>query len=144
MAAICQKFSLRQHGGYCWNCCGNISILDGEIEAMTPTRELLEAALQGYDIQRKAIEAKQAEIREALKSPVDVMAQVSAMTGPEGVTGNLFRVTEPAGESFLSRLEKQTRDPFKPKRKMSAAGRAAISKATKARWSKYRKAHNGK
>ena len=27
---------------------------------MTPTRELLEAALQGFDIQRKEIEAKQA------------------------------------------------------------------------------------
>ena len=97
---------------------------------MTPTRELLEAALQGFDIQRKAIEAKQAEIREALKSPVEVMAQVSAITGPGGVTGNLFRVAEPYHPGVIE---------SKPKRKMSAAGRAAISKATKARWAKYRK-----
>ena len=92
---------------------------------MTPTRELLEAALQGYDIQRKAIEAKQAEIREALKSPVEVMTRIQGVAA--GVIAGL-----------------QNYDPSQvirevPKRKMSAAGRAAISKATKARWAKYRK-----
>ena len=99
---------------------------------MIPTRALLEAALEGFDIQRKAIEAKQSEIREALKSPVEVMAQAA-----DGVIAALQNY-DPSQVGVLSRIEKATR----PKRKMSAAGRAAISKATKARWAKYRKEQN--
>jgi len=98
---------------------------------MIPTRALLEAALEGFDIQRKAIEAKQAEISEALKSPVEVMA--------DGVIAALQNY-DPSQGGVLSRIEKATR----PKRTMSAAGRSAISKATKARWAKYRKERNGK
>ena len=101
---------------------------------MTPTRELLEAALQGYDIQRKAIEAKQSAIREALKSPVQQVADAIAAVKPFAINPT-HMVISPAGQDFLSKLEKRTRI----KRKMSAAGRAAISKATKARWAKYRK-----
>ena len=101
---------------------------------MTPTRELLEAALQGFDIQRKAIEAKQSAIREALKSPVQQVADAIAAVKPFAINPT-HMVISPAGQDFLSKLEKRTRT----KRKMSAAGRAAISKATKARWAKYRK-----
>ena len=122
---------------------------------MTPTREILEAALEGFDIQKRAIEAKQAEIREALKSPVEVMAQAAG-----GVIAALQNY-DPSQTGNLSRIEKQMRigwksvtnddldeirqrnlerdSPLKKKRKMSAAGRASISKATKARWAKYRK-----
>ena len=94
---------------------------------MTPTRELLEAALQGYDIQRKAIEAKQAEIREALKSPVEVMRTEISWRS---------KVPILMSDGSVSPIEEA---PIPKKRKMSAAGRAAISKATKARWAKYRK-----
>ena len=100
---------------------------------MTPTRELLEAALQGFDIQRKAIEAKQAEIREALMSPVEVMADaVWRKKMVTSVDPNTMMATVVDVTSLGNRWPK-------PKRKMSAAGRAAISKATKARWAKYRK-----
>ena len=112
---------------------------------MTPTRELLEAALHGYDIQRKAIEAKQAEIREALKSPVEVMAGVQRAA--DGVIAALQNY-DPSQTGNLSRIEKQARigwksvtndeldeirkrnlerdSPLKKKRKMSAAGRARV------------------
>ena len=95
------------------------------------TRELLEAALQGYDIKRKEIEAKQAEIREALKSPVEVMAGFQRLS--DSVGGEMFADAD-GNRDFII--------PEVPKRKMSAAGRAAISKATKARWAKYRKEQN--
>ena len=106
---------------------------------MTPTRELLEAALHGFDIQRKAIEAKQAEIREALKSPIEVMAQIPLAQYREPWRKKLTTLMDDGSTAVtdVTRYLSDIRE--KPKRKMSAAGRAAISKATKARWAKYRK-----
>lgn len=123
---------------------------------MTPTRQLLEAALEGYDIQRKAIEAKQAEIREALKSPVDVMQvwndrermwdkEIFSSLSATGLLSKIEKQTRvvPEPVSAMDRIGSAIRKRLngEPKRKMSAAGRAAISKATKLRWAKYRKEH---
>lgn len=83
---------------------------------MTLNRELLKAALRGYEAQRADIEAHIAEIREQLESPVEVIAKQRKQ---------LHAVAE------------------KGKRKkggMSAEGRAKIAAASRKRWAAFRKA----
>lgn len=106
---------------------------------ITPTRELLEAALAGYEIQRKAIEMRQDEIRNALKSPVEVMVEEAEAAYEKANGGDLKSGLYLAGERDpMFGAAVQNTAPH-PKRTMTAAGRAAISRATKARWAKYRK-----
>ena len=80
---------------------------------MTLTEELLRAALRGYEEVRADIEAKIAEIREELQSPVEAIAKQRRQ---------------------IHRVKKSV------KRKMSAEGRARIAAAATRRWLAFRKA----
>lgn len=82
---------------------------------MTLNRELLTAALVGYEAQSAELKAKIAEIREQLESPIEVMAKQRRKIHAIAKKG-------------------------KRKGGMSAEGRARIAAASKKRWAAFRKA----
>ncbi len=129
---------------------------------IAPTRALLEAALEGYKLQRMTIELREREIRAVLNSPVEKLVEEAdanyerknnvKLDSPLYVAG----ATDPTKSDKFWRSKKtalinagtivdvtshgSSYPPRKPKKRhLSAAGRAAISRATKARWAKYRK-----
>lgn len=95
---------------------------------MTLNRELLEAALRGYEAQKSEIEAHIAEVLDQLESPVETMKRVT-------------RKIERFGRRIQNINCNAPQEPGKrKKRKMSAEVRAKIAAASKKRWAAYRKA----
>ena len=100
----------------------------------TTNRELLSAALAGYQHQLAGIHARMAEIRSAL-----------GVKGPARATPN--RTMSAAGRASIAAAQrarwaasKKQAAAAKPKPRLSAAGRAAIVAATKKRWAAVRAA----
>jgi hypothetical protein len=107
------------------------------------TNEIIHAAIDGYEVQKTRLDAKIAELRAMLDGGP---AKASAAT-PQPPTGKRKKFSAAARRHMKeaqqlrwskSRGESEPPAPTpeapKPKRKLSEAGRKAISEATKKRW----------
>ena len=108
------------------------------------TPEIITAAVEGFEQQKRRIDAQIAELRAMLEGgPTETAA------APEVPKGKRRKMSAAArkriGDAQRKRWaeSKKTSSPVapevpKPKRKLSAAGKKAISEATKKRWARVR------
>ena len=90
------------------------------------TQEIIDAAIEGFEAQKKRIDAQIAELRGLSNGHAPSYAKKRGMSA--------------AGRKAIADAQrkrwaaKKTEAPSKPKRKLSAAGKAAIVAALKKRW----------
>ena len=112
------------------------------------TKEIIEAAIQGFEAQKQHIDAQLAELRAMLSSasagsaptsqPTDRKQRGMSAAGRKAIAeAQRKRWTAVKGKSAAPKTAK------KPKRKLSAAGRAAIVAALKKRWAAKKAASAG-
>ena len=107
------------------------------------TPELLHAAIEGFEAQRRRIDAQLAVIRQMVKGG---RTESVAMSGPAKQKRKLSaaarkRIADAQKKRWAAyRKQSQpaaaaaTPEALKPKRKLSAAGRKAIARAARKRW----------
>jgi hypothetical protein len=108
--------------------------------------EILAAAIEGFEVQKRRIDSQITEIRQILNGG---SAEPAATTEP----GRKRRKVSAAGRKRMAEAQRKRwaakkqsiaapkaarPEAQKPKRKMSAAGRKRISEATKKRWALVR------
>lgn len=104
----------------------------------TLTREIIEAAIDGFEFQKRHIDGQIAELRTLLKG--DAPAAPAAASKPakrrrKFSAQALERMREAQQRRWAKvRGESPVPKVAKPKRKLSAAGRKAIVDALKKRW----------
>jgi len=123
----------------------------GELRDLpTLTKEIIAAAIAGFEGQKHRIDAQIAELRAMLTGT----SKAAPATVPiKGTRGGKRKVSPEALERMREGQRRrwakvkgtgepkmETKTAAKPKRKMSAAGRKAISEATKKRWAAKRAA----
>lgn len=112
------------------------------------TKEIINAAIEGFEAQKHHIDAQIAELR-AMLAPVATAATST------GTMGRTKRGMSAAGRKAIAEAQRkrwaaargESAAPAtakKPKRKLSAAGRAAIVAALKKRWAAKKAASSGK
>jgi hypothetical protein len=109
------------------------------------TNTVIEAAIDGFEAQKRALDTQIAELRAMLSGePAEAAAitptgrprrKISAAARKKMAEGQRKRWAAAKGEAAP-----EVAAPAKPKRKMSAAGKAAIAAGTKKRWAAYRAA----
>ena len=109
------------------------------------TNTIIEAAIYGFEAQKRALDTQIAELRAMLSgAPAEVAIltptgrprrKISAAARKKMAEGQRKRWAAAKGEGAP-----EAPAAPKPKRKISAAGRAAIAAATKKRWAAYRAA----
>jgi hypothetical protein len=109
------------------------------------TNTIIEAAIYGFEAQKRALDAQIAELRAMLSG---ALAEAAAVTR----TGHARRRMSAAARKKIGegqrkrwaaangKVAPEAPATRKPKRKLSAVGRAAIAAATKKRWAAYRAA----
>ena len=112
------------------------------------TRSILEAAIVGFEAQKKQIDVQIAELRAMLSTGLGPHA-VATEVSPDATPGKRRPMSAAArkriGDAQRKRWAASKGEsapaavaPAKAKRKLSKAGRAAIIAATKARWARVR------
>ena len=109
------------------------------------TNTIIEAAIYGFEAQKRALDTQIAELRAMLSgAPVEAVTitptgrprrKISAVARKKMAEGQKKRWAAAKGE-----VASESPAAPKPTRKLSAAGRAAIAAATKKRWAAYRTA----
>jgi hypothetical protein len=115
------------------------------------TAEILSAAIEGFEAQKRRIDAQIAEVRQMLTG-----GRTEPTATPEAPKGKPRKMSAAARKRIgdaqrkrwaeskgTSQPAAQTEAP-KRKRKLSAAGRKAISEATKKRWAAFHAAKEAK
>ncbi len=109
------------------------------------TNAIIEAAIYGFEAQKRALDTQIAELRAMLSGE-------PAEAAPVTPTGLPRRKMSAAAREKIAEAQRrrwaaakgeaapETPAAPKPKRKISAAGKAAIAAATKKRWAAYRAA----
>jgi hypothetical protein len=107
------------------------------------TNEIITAAIEGFESQRRRIDDQIAELRAMLPG-----GRTETTATPEAPKGKRRRMSA-AGRARIAEAQrkrwaeaKKTSSPVapaaaKPKRKLSAGGKKAISEATKKRWAAF-------
>ena len=106
------------------------------------TAEIINAAILGFEEQKRRIDVQIAELRQMLTgTPTETAATPEA---PKGKRRMSAAARKRIGDAQRKRWaeSKKTSSPVapaaaKPKRKLSAAGKKAISEATKKRWAAF-------
>ena len=106
------------------------------------TPEILHAAIEGFEEQKKRIDAQLVELRQMLEGGPATRAAEPEAVSPKRKISAAARRRMALGQQKRWAIIKDrakssspvTLEPFKPKRKLSAAGRRAIVAATKRRW----------
>jgi hypothetical protein len=108
------------------------------------TKEIIEAAIAGFEGQKKRIDAQIAELRAMLTGTATGAAPTGSTKGSRGgrrkFSAAALRNMRKAQKQRWAKAKGATpttveaKAPAKPKRKMSAAGRKAIAAAQKKRW----------
>jgi hypothetical protein len=107
------------------------------------TKEIITAAISGFEEQKRQIDAQISDLR------VQLSGRQAAPTAAPEPTGRKRRKMSAAGRKAIAEAQRkrwaakaasQPQTPAKPKRRLSAAGRAAIIAATKKRWAAKRAA----
>lgn len=128
---------------------GASHILEGVISSLnrmpTPklTRDILEAAIDGFEVQKQRIESQIAELRQLLSGgPTVATEEPAAPRGRRTMSAAARkRIAEAQRKRWAeARGESAAAAPAAPKakRRLSAAGRKAIIEATKRRWALVR------
>jgi hypothetical protein len=107
------------------------------------TNTIIEAAIYGFEAQKRALETQIAELRAMLSGAPSEAVTITPTGRPHRKISAAARKKMAAGQRKRWALAKNHAAPEapaapKPKRKLSAAGRAAIAAATKKRWAAYR------
>jgi hypothetical protein len=107
------------------------------------TNTIIEAAIYGFEAQKRALDAQIAELRAMLSGAPAEAVTITPTGRPRRKISAAARKKMAAGQRKRWALAKGEAAPEapaapKPKRKLSAAGRAAIAAATKKRWAAYR------
>ena len=105
------------------------------------TAEIIHAAIEGFESQKRRIDAQIDELRQLLKGDrtTPTVAAESAQPRRRMSAGARKRIAAAQKARWAkTRAEAATPKPSKPKRKLSAAGRKAISEAAKKRWAAKR------
>jgi len=110
------------------------------------TSEIINAAIAGFEGQKKRIDAQIADLRQALtgngahgaaaSEPVHRKRKMSAAARKRIADAQRKRWAAARGESGVE--ARSAPEARTPKRRMSAAGRKAIIEATRKRWAAYR------
>jgi hypothetical protein len=114
----------------------------------TLTKEIIEAAITGFEAQKQHLDEQLAELRAMLSS---ASAGAASTSQPRG---RKRRGMSEAGRKAIAEAQRQRwaavrgesvpqKSAPKPKRKLSAAGRAAIVAALKKRWAAKKAASTG-
>jgi hypothetical protein len=107
------------------------------------TAEIITAAIEGFESQKRRIDAQIAELRQLLSTDrTERASQSGAPTPKRKISAAGRRRMAAAQQARWARVRGQSElpaapsalKPAKQKRKMSEAGRKAISEATKRRW----------
>jgi hypothetical protein len=109
------------------------------------TNTIIEAAIYGFEAQKRALDTQIAELRAMLSGAPAEAATITPTERPRRKMSAAARKKMAAGQRKRWTVAKGEAAPGappapKPKRKISAAGRAAIVAATKNRWAAYRAA----
>jgi len=106
------------------------------------TNEIIEAAIEGFEAQKRRIDGQIAELRANLSgAPASPAAQPAAHKPKRKFSAEALRRMREAQQRRWAKVRGEsapaaaaTPAPAKPKRKLSKAGRAAIVAALKKRW----------
>ena len=106
------------------------------------THEIIEAAIEGFEAQKRRIDAQIAELRADLSgAPAPHATQPTAHKPKRKFSAEALRRMREAQQRRWAKVRGEsapaaatTPKPAKPKRKLSKAGRAAIVAAWKKRW----------
>ena len=114
----------------------------------TLTKEIIEAAINGFEAQKQHIDAQLAELRAMLSPAPNGSAPTSQPTGRKkpGMSDAGRKAIAEAQRKRWATVKGESIAPKaagKPKRKLSAAGRAAIVAALKKRWAAKKAASAG-
>jgi hypothetical protein len=105
------------------------------------TTEILTAAIDGLEIQKKRIDAQIAEIRQMLdggSKPAAAPSQLPALKRRKISKAGRAAIAAAQRKRWAESKKQAAPAAPKPKRKLSAAGRRAIIAATKKRWAAKR------
>jgi peptidoglycan hydrolase CwlO-like protein len=114
----------------------------------TLTKEIIEAAIHGFEAQKQHIDSQIAELRAMLSPATTAATSASESTGrrKRGMSAAGRRAIAEAQRKRWAAVKGESRAPTpakKQKRKLSAAGRAAIVAALKKRWAAKKAAGSG-
>ena len=100
------------------------------------TREMVEAAVAGFEAKKHAIDRQIAELREMLGGApaVPVLEAQTGKTKRKLSAAAIQRIREGQKRRWAAAKAQSAAKPVKPKRKLSDAGRKAIVAALKKRW----------
>jgi hypothetical protein len=108
------------------------------------TREVINAAIDGFEFQKRRIDSQIAELRQLLNGDRTEAAAGADSSAPKRKISAAARrrmaAAQKARWAKIRAASEPTAKPAKQKRKLSAAGRKAISDATKKRWALKRAA----
>jgi peptidoglycan hydrolase CwlO-like protein len=110
------------------------------------TTEIIHAAIEGFESQKRRLDSQIAELRQLLRDePVEAATASKSPTLKRGMSSAGRRRIAAAQKARWAKLKgasssPATAKPPKGKRKLSAAGRKAISEASKKRWALKRAA----
>ncbi len=110
------------------------------------TPEILTAAIEGFESQKRRLDEQIAELRQMLgggRREPGSSPRPTRRGGRKMSAAGRARIAEAQRKRWAQAKKSQsapesTPEPSKPKRKLSAAGRRRIIEATKARWARVR------
>jgi len=101
------------------------------------TQEIIDAAIEGFENQKRRIDAQIAELRAMLPGAKTEPTSEPTANRPRRKMSSAGRKAIAEGQRKRWAASKQTAEPRmspRPKRRLSAAGKAAIVAALKKRW----------
>ena len=110
------------------------------------TSEIIHAAIEGFESQKRRIDAQIDELRELLKGDRTASTVTTESAPPRRKMSAAARKRIAAAQKARwakVRTESGARQKSTPKRKLSPAGRKAISEAAKKRWAAKRGSNKG-
>jgi hypothetical protein len=98
------------------------------------TKEIIAAAIEGFEEQKRRIDLQIAELRGDRGSSEPAAETSATRTRRKMSAAGRRAIAEAQRKRWAAKTAPELEAPAKPKRKLSAAGRAAIIAATKKRW----------
>jgi hypothetical protein len=112
--------------------------MGGAMETQKVSAEIINAAIDGFEVQKQRIDSQIAELRQMLSGRVgDVQPTAETKTKRKMSAAGRKAIAEAQRKRWAATRGEETTDArkaSKPKRKLSKAGRAAIVAALKKRW----------
>jgi hypothetical protein len=125
-----------------------VIILPGESKTMPKlTKQIMQAAIAGFEGQKRHIDAQIAELRAILNGgPATLVTEPKPAMAKRKVSSATLRRMKEGQQRRWAKTRSESATPLqvvpasKPKRRLSAAGKAAIVAALKKRWAEKARA----